>query len=66
MSDDWMKEFDDLTFKAPHGEEYIQHSNNARRLKDINLKFNVSYASDKKRSVTIVKFSDNVKVYYPI
>lgn len=66
MSDDWEKEFMHLTFQAPYCGEYVQHSLNKKRLKQVNLKFDLFYNKfDKKRSTVIVRFSDNVKEYYP-
>ena len=66
MSNEWMREFDQLNFKVPYAEEYVQHSVIVKRLKDVNLRFNLFYAENNKRSTTIVRFSDNVKEYYPI
>ncbi len=64
MSNDWMKEFDNLTFMAPYSEEYVHRTLTSQRLKDVNLKFDKHYADKSKtRSTKTVRF-DNVNEYF--
>ena len=57
-----MKEFEKIDI--PHADSFVFEYNEKRKVEDANRKFNSIYKNSKLESQIVLKFSDDVEIFY--